>query len=456
MTEAVEQNIIRFIENQNLIKKEDKLLIAFSGGSDSLFLLWFFNKFKLKYKISIAALHINHSLRGKESDEDEQFCAQYCKKNKIEFYSEKVDVKKLALQNNFSIEEAARNLRYNKLEEFANRINATKIVTAHNLEDNTETILLNLFRGSGLKGMSGIPTQRGNIIRPILSTSKKEILNTLKKHNLKYRTDSSNLENDYTRNYLRNEILPKIKEKINSSLDLNILRFSEIAKESNLIIESIAEEYYQRHVIKINNEIHISDLLIKENSDKYFSIVVRKSIEETFGTVPTFTDVSQIRGLFNLQVGSRINLSEKLVAIKERTFVSIFKESELEKLDIKHKLFLNKEIEVDGKTIGAEIVDSFVDNELNKNNIEYINGDFITFPLVIRKWKDGDKFQPLGLKGTKKVSDFLTDCKVSSLERKDILLVLDNNKIIWVVNKRIDESIKITKETKRIIKIWVK
>jgi tRNA(Ile)-lysidine synthase len=410
----------------------------------------------LKYKISIAALHVNHSLRGKESDEDEQFCEQYCKKNNIEFCSAKVDVKKTASENSESIEEAARNLRYNKLDEFAAKIKATKIVTAHNLDDNTETILLNLFRGSGLKGVSGIPIQRGIIIRPLLSTSKKEILSTIGKYKLKYRTDSTNLESDYTRNFLRNEIIPQIKEKINPALDLNLLRFSEIAKESNLIIESIAEDISNKHILNTKNEIHISDLLIKQKTDKYFSIVVRKSIEEIFGTVPTFTDISQIRALFNRQVGNRINLSEKLVAIKERTFINIIRESELKKIDVEFELYLNNEIEIDGKVIGVELVDSLNETMPNTNNIEYINGDFLTFPLVIRKWKDGDKFQPLGLKGTKKISDFLTESKISTLERKDSLLVLNNNKIVWVVNKRIDESVKITKETKRIIKIWVK
>jgi len=453
MTGAAEQNIIRFIENNQLVVKGDKLLIALSGGADSLFALWFFQKFKSKFKIELSALHVNHSLRSKESDDDELFCKSFCEKNKIEFNSVKVDVKKTASENKESIEEAARNLRYQKLDEFALKVNATKIVTGHNLNDNTETILLNLFRGTGLSGVSGIPIIRQNIIRPLLSTSKEDIIKVLKTNNIRYRIDSSNLENDYTRNYLRNEIIPLIKDKINPSVDLNLLKFSEIVRESNLVLNSLAADIEKRHIKQSENGIEISDLIVSANNEKYFSIAVRKSIEDNFDSVPTYNDILQLRTLFTLQVGSIMNISEKLVAIRERTLVHIFRETENINDETIYELNLNKQLTVNGKTFYAEIVENRDQHLTSENNIEYINGDFLTFPLIIRKWKHGDKFQPLGLRGTKKVSDFLTESKVNSLERKDSLVLINQNKIIWVVAKRIDDSVKINKETKRIVKL---
>ena len=453
MTGAVEQNIIRFIENHQLVVKGDKLLIAFSGGPDSLFALWFFHKFKSKLKIELSALHVNHSLRGKESDADELFCKTFCEKNKIEFNSVKVDVKKTASENKESIEEAARNLRYQKLDEFALKFKATKIVTAHNLNDNTETILLNLFRGTGLSGVSGIPIVRQNIIRPLLSSSKEDIINVLETNKIVYRIDSSNLENDYTRNYLRNEIIPLIKSKINPSVDLNLLKFSEIVRESNLVLNSLAADIEKKHIKQTENGIEISDLIVSANNEKYFSIAVRKSIEDNFESVPTYNDIFQLRTLFNLQVGSKANISEKLIGIRERTLVHVYHETESTNDETIYELNLNEKLTIDGNTFYAEIVENREENFSSAKNVEYINGDFLTFPLIIRKWKHGDKFQPLGLRGTKKVSDFLTESKVSSLDRKNNLVLLNNNKIIWIVNKRIDESVKINSETKRIVKL---
>nr|MDA3860721.1 tRNA lysidine(34) synthetase TilS [Melioribacteraceae bacterium] len=197
MNGAIEQNIFCFIKSHNLVQKGDKLLIAFSGGADSFFALQFFYKFKSKFGVELSALHINHSLRGNESDNDELFCKSVCENLDIQFTSLKIDVKKTAKRNKESIEEAARNIRYTELQKHAKEISAAKIVTAHNLNDNTETILLNLFRGAGLSGASGIPVKRENIIRPLLSTSKEDIIKYLETNNFKFRTDSSNFENDF-------------------------------------------------------------------------------------------------------------------------------------------------------------------------------------------------------------------------------------------------------------------
>ncbi len=263
----IEQQIIKFISDNGLIQEGDKLLLALSGGSDSVFALNFFNKFKSKYKISICALHINHSLRGEESYLDQEFCEDICIIEEIEFYTELVDVNKFAKEKKLSIEETGRIIRYQKFEEYLKISNSNKIVTAHNLEDNTETVLLNLFRGTGLKGISGIPIKRDNIIRPFLSTSKNEIENYLNEKKIKFVVDSSNKESIFKRNILRNEILPKIRQNINDNVDFNILKLSEIVRRSSFVIEEVVDKYIEKFVSDFQSGIKISKLAISEQPD---------------------------------------------------------------------------------------------------------------------------------------------------------------------------------------------
>jgi len=455
MNRKIEQNIIHFISKQKLLEKGDKLLIALSGGPDSLFALQFFHKFKSKFGIDIAAMHVNHLLRGDESEKDEMFCKSLCKELNINFSSVKVDVKLFASEMKQSTEEAARNLRYQKLSEHASKINATKIVTAHNLEDNTETVLLNMFRGTGLKGAGGIPIRRDNIIRPLLSTSKKDILDYLHKENIKYRIDSTNLESDFTRNYLRNEIIPKIKEKINSGIDNNIFKFSEIVSQSEKAIHDYAEEIKNKFITKSESGIEISNLIVDEKFENIFPNVIKLGLEKEFQNVFTFDDISKIKSLFSLQVGSKVELSNNVVAIKEREFLFVHSQNETSINEIL-ELHLNKEVHVGNRRILAKIIDRTDVEYSSLGDVEFINGDNISFPLTIRKWEDGDKFNPIGLKGTKKISDFLTEAKVNSMNKSEQLVLLNENTIIWVVGHRIDESVKINNKTKRIIKLLVR
>ncbi len=456
MSGATEQNIIRFINNHKLLQKGDKLLIAFSGGPDSVFALQFFNKYKSKFGIELSALHINHSLRGKESDEDALFCKSFCENLDIQFRFQKINVKEFAKENKESIEEAARNIRYRELQKYAKEISATKIVTAHNLNDNTETVLLNLFRGTGLSGASGIPIIRENIIRPMLSTSKENIIKFLNSNNIQFRIDSSNLESDFNRNFLRNEIIPKIKEKINPAIDLNLLKFSEIAKESNRIISNMAVDISEKYIAKLKDGITVSNSMVAKNLDDIFANVIRSVVEKNFAISLTSSDILQIKNLFNLQVGSKIDLSNKLSAIREREYLLLFIKKEDEQNDDLFTLNLDEEIKIDGKLVSAVEVEEVPTKFPTEKSIEFISGDKLTFPLTIRKWKSGDRFQPIGLKGTKNISDFLTESKINSVDKKNQLLLLNNDDIVWVIDKRIDESVKVKNNTKRIVKLWVK
>ena len=206
---STEQKVLKFIEQFKLINKGDKILVS-SGGPDSVFALHFLFKFRKKYIIELLALHFNHGLRCKESDGDENFAKEFCEKLNVQFISQKLDVKSFAKKNKLSIEEAARLLRYKNLERIALKSGCTKIVTAHNQSDNTETILMNLFSGTGLSGLSGIRFEE-NIIRPLLCLGKQEILEYMNKEKINSRDDSSNLNDDFRRNYIHNRILHSSK-----------------------------------------------------------------------------------------------------------------------------------------------------------------------------------------------------------------------------------------------------
>lgn len=455
MTNALEQNIIKFIADNKLINAGNKLLIALSGGADSVLALSFFDKYRRKYKIQICALHINHTLRGSESDSDEEFCRMICNNLNIEFYSEKIDVSTFAKKEKLSIEEAARNIRYKKLNAYLKISNSNKIVTAHNLDDNTETVLLNLFRGTGLKGLSGIPIKRDNIIRPFLSVNKTDITKYLNDEGIEFRVDSTNKESDFKRNYLRNEIIPKIKEKINKGVNQNILKMSQIAKKSDFIINDLVADNTSKFITYTESELKISKE-IKTAASHLVGEIFKQCIKEKFSVNINYDNFSNIQNLIELQVGSKIDISQNLEAISEREYL-IIREKEIVIDEISEvKLYFNSEVNLGEKIIGCIEVELNEIQHSEKADHEFIDAANLVEPLIIRKWKDSDRFNPLGLNGTKKVSDFLTDQKTPNCNRKDELVLLNNGKIVWIIGHRIDESKKISKKTKKVIKLWVK
>src|ERR1035438_5799483 len=222
-----EQKVLKFIDDNSLIQKGDKILVSLSGGPDSVFLLYFLKKYQKKFSVSLYAFHLNHLLRGKDAYLDEDFCKQICSSLNIPFFSVRKNVKQFAHKKKISIEEAGRILRYSELGKLLKKISFNSVATAHNCDDNAETVLLNLIKGTGLKGISGIPVKRDNIIRPILVLPKAEILKYLDLKKIKFRIDSSNFQIDLERNFIRHILLPLIRSKLNPSVDNAIFNSSQ-------------------------------------------------------------------------------------------------------------------------------------------------------------------------------------------------------------------------------------
>jgi len=455
MITSTEQKVLKLSEQHNLINRGDKLLLALSGGRDSVYALIFLKKYQVKLKIKLAALHVDHLLRGNESDEDEKFCKNLCEREGIEYYSVKVDVKNFALENKFSTEEAARELRYKKLNEFLLRSKSDKIVTAHILEDNTETVLFNMLRGTGLKGLAGIPLKRDKVIRPFLTLSKEEITNYLIENKIDFRNDSTNEDISFKRNYLRLEILPMLRKNINPALDENIFKLSEIVANSYSVIKDLVSNEASKNIIKNDNTLEIKLKIRIDLNEKLLSEAIKINYEEMFGITPSYNDLQNIIELMNLQVGKRIDLSSNIIAVRERESI-IVSVREIEKVVKEKRIGFDEVIEIGNVTIGCEPVEKKMIEYEKSNNIEYISADNFVNSFTIRKWRNGDRFKPLGMDGTKNISDFLTEQKIKSGKRKEQFVLVNKNNIVWIVGLRIDDRFKVTNKTKKVLKLWVK
>ena len=448
----IEQKVIKFIKDHNIISSGDNILIALSGGPDSVFLLSFLVRFRNKYNIKIGLLHYNHKLRGEEAERDQNFCRSVAEQYNLPFFLEQGDVKKYAEENKLSVEEAGRILRYKALEAAAEREGFNKIATAHNSNDNEETILLNLFKGAGLHGITGIPVIRGNIIRPMLCLSKAEVLEYLSYYNISYITDSSNAECDFMRNKLRNIIIPLIKKEINPSLEKALLNFAFINSDINRYILADITKLAESVVSFGNNVLYLNKSELKKVTPSLTTALIKFAFDKYFNCEFSYSDYLSIYRLMDKKAGKIAEISNNFKALNDRQSIIVFKNSS--EWDFPERsIVLGTKIDVFGKTLEIIPVDKEEVAFLKDKKIEYISGDNINSIFTVRLWKSGDYFYPAGLNKKKLLSDFFTDIKLSAFEKKIQTVVENNGKIVWVTGQRIDDSVKIDNNTKKVVKL---
>ncbi len=454
LNKTIEQKVSKFIHENELINENEKLLIALSGGPDSVFAFTFLNKYKEKFKIEIFAAHVNHDLRGKSSDEDAEFCKELSASFNVKYFEQKADVKKFAKENKISIEEAARKIRYNFFEKIAKENSIDKIITAHNLSDNAETVILNLVKGTGLKGISGIPVKRGIIIRPFLILSKDEITNYLSKNGINFRIDESNLSNDYERNFIRNKIIPLIKTKINPAVEKNIFNSSQVFKNAAIFFEENLKEIFEKYISANNDEVKIDIDLFEKYSAEISGNLLKEILERYFESEFEYTDFLKFKNLIKKETGKKEQLKNRIYVYKDRDYIYInrLKKKDFEPLEIK----IGNEVETGGKKIKIQFKEKNEFKLTGNKNHEFINGDNLAEKFILRRWQPGDKFIPLGMKNFKKISDFLCEQKLSHIKKEEQLVLQNGNEIIWVPGFRIDDRFKVTEKTKRICELWLK
>jgi tRNA(Ile)-lysidine synthase len=452
---TTEQKIIQFIKENHLIAIDDKILVAFSGGPDSIFLLNFLYKYIRKYKIKISAVHVNHQLRGQDSEDDENFCKDVCSDLGVPFYSHKKDVKTYSQINKCSLEVAGRKIRYECFEETAASIGYNKIATAHNADDNAETVLLNLIKGAGPKGISGIPIKREEIIRPVMVINKQEILDYLKENNIKYRIDESNLSNEFERNYLRNEIIPLITKNLNPSFAKTVLQTALNFQRLNSLIDKLISNLRSEIKVEKNKIVSIPIPVINKQDDFITSQLIKDVVEENFSVKLESKHLAKITSLKNRQAGKSEELTANLICFKDRQEIKIFKSPAIKRKEEKF-IKIGETVTLGKHTLSIEKVTKESIRIDSSSTIEYISGDSIKRDFTIRNWYEGDKFYPIGMHGTKKISDYLNDIKVDTLEKKEQLVLENNGKIVWIIKRRLDDRFKITPNTKRILKLCLR
>lgn len=403
--------------------KEKKLLIAISGGLDSVVLTQLFAT--LNFDISLA--HCNFNLRGVESDTDEQFVIKLAKELDITCYNTSFDTNRIAKENKESTQIAARKLRYTWFQEIIETHNFDYILTGHHADDNLETFLINLTRGSGLDGFTGIPEINGNIVRPLLRFSRAEISAFAKENKLAWREDQSNASTKYIRNKIRHKILPVLKE-INPSLLDTFSKTVAHLKESTQIIKDRIEEVTKHVVLKEKGvtKFKIAEILQLSNPKAYLFQLLKAY---------NFTEFKDVYSLLSAQSGKQV-VSHTHVLLKDRNFLILSERDFSSATDVKFQILANThEIKSPIHLTLEEVTEQSIPN---KKSI-YVSKEILTFPLVVRKWENGDYFYPLGMQGKKKLSKYFKDEKLSLLEKQKQWLLCDaNNAIIWVLGMRKD------------------
>jgi tRNA(Ile)-lysidine synthase len=427
--------------NKNLsFLKEKKLLIAISGGIDSVVLTHLLSV--LNFDISLA--YCNFNLRGKESDLDEEFVIQLGEKLNLNLFKIHFKTEEIAKSNKQSTQVAARELRYNWFQKIIEQNSFDYVLTAHHADDNLETFLINLTRGSGLDGFTGIPEKNSNIIRPLLIFSRETILAYAKNNDIDWREDKSNASTKYIRNKIRHKILPVLKE-INPSLLESFAKTSEHLKESQQIIEDRIEKI-ALEVISVeqnSRKININKISQLSNPKAYLYQLLNKY---------NFTEWNDVYQLLSAQSGKQI-FSRTHTLLKDRDFLV------LSKIDFSAALEMTFQIQKNTSEITEPIhlkFDSVQEKSIENKQTIYINKQHLVFPLQLRKWQNGDFFYPSGMAGKKKLSKYFKDEKISILEKQNIWILCNNNdEIIWVVNHRQDNRFIAKEATNDLFKITI-
>lgn len=417
------RNVEKFIDQKSLFERCDKVLVALSGGADSVALLRVLDA--LGYQCECA--HCNFHLRGEESNRDETFVQQLCQKFDIPLHVTHFDTTDYAHTKRISIEMAARELRYQWFETLRQSIGASVIAVAHHRDDSVETFLLNLIRGTGINGLKGIAPKNGNVVRPLLQESRENILDYLQHLNQDYVTDSTNLQDEYMRNKIRLNLLPLMKE-LNPSVSESIAATAERLADAALIYNKEREMAIQR-VMKGEKVISISALLDETAPSSLLFELLH----------PYGFNSSQIKDIYQSlfgQSGRRFHSSQWEV-LRDRDSL------------ILHS-FSGEETDHVPPTLTYETIDITPDFIIPRDkHIACLDADKVTLPLTVRKWQAGDKFTPLGMKGKKNVSDYLTDRKFTLFQKEHQYVACQGDKIVWLIGERIDNAYRIDADSKR-------
>jgi len=436
----MQNHFLNFIKKHALIKKGDYVLLAVSGGIDSVVMAHLFKQSKIEFGIA----HCNFGLRGQESDKDALFVEKLSKELGVAFHLKACDVKKITQEKGGSTQMAARALRYRWFDEVIKEFDYNKIATAHHKNDNVETLVHNLTRGTSISGLRGMLPINGILIRPFLDINRNELEEFASVNNIKWREDSSNNSNNYKRNFIRHEILPKFEQ-----LNPNYLDVISTSMAKNEEVEGV----FKNHLVQLREKLLVRQpdgsikISIKELELEKIGPYILSELIKDYGF--NFNQCRLIISKLEGNVGKKFDARDFVLSI-DRTHLFIYANDQGEL----NQIF----IEANTEEIHAKNLLTFkkTDNKeaIDKNpNMAFLDFDKLKFPLSLRTWKVGDYFMPLGMSGKKKLSDFMIDAKIPLNLKKEQEIILSGEDIVWVVGKRIDNRFKVTNVTKNIFVI---
>ena len=442
-TDSVQSYFKNFFIENDINLAEDKYLLAVSGGIDSMVLFDLF----LKNNINFSVASCNFQLRGEDSDNDLKFVENICIKNSINLYSTVLDVDKFSTMRKISTQMAARELRYDFFKKILEKHKYSYIVTAHHLDDNIETIIFNFIKSTGYKGLIGIPFNKNKILRPLINTSKEEIEDYAVSNNISWRLDKSNNSNKYSRNKIRNEVIPLLKE-INPSLGKSLTESLKRIQKLSHDIKTRIDLFIQKFVDFKDDYINIKKDFI-DDIEKYEILLFDFFHDYGF-------NYSQIENIIkSLKAKNQkkfISLNYQLIIERKSIFIitkdflvkTRYESKEIENIVLP---FFNLSVKKYNKSLFT----------LNKsNNNAQLDFDKITYPICIRNYKKGEKFLPLGMRKNKKISDFLSDKKVNYIIKLRQCVITDStDSVLWVVGHQISNKFKVDSETKNILEFEI-
>lgn len=417
------KKVKEFIEKEDLFSKQDKILVALSGGADSVAL----TRILITLGYHCEAAHCNFELRGEESDRDEDFVRNFCRSLNIKCHSIHFETRRYAAQQSISIEMAARELRYNWFTKICEKSDCQVVAVAHHKDDSVETMLLNLIRGTGINGLLGIRPKNGNVVRPLLCASRQEVVEYLHRMNQTYVTDSTNLEDEYTRNKIRLNLLP-LMEEINPSVKDGLVKTASYLNDISKVYQQAIKESIDRIFITPEKEISIEKLM---NEPAPQALLFEVLSPLGFNS----TQVEEVYGSLNGQPGKRF-ISSQWQVVKDRELLLIekVKTANDKPQIIFEEVLLTKEFVIP-----------------KDKNTACFDANKFKGVISIRKWEKGDYFIPFGMKGKKLVSDFMTDSKFSLLKKQQQWVLSCNDQIAWLIGERTDNRFRIDDSTQKVI-----
>ncbi len=461
-----EQKVKVYVERFHMIEPKDTIVLGISGGADSVCLLKILARWKEAWGISLRAVHVHHQLRGEEADADERFVRELCENEGIPCRVFHEDVQGMAQREKIGLEEAGRIARYRCFATVCEDVGGGKIALAHHQDDLAETMLHHLVRGTGMAGLCSLKPVSGNRIRQLLCLEKEEILVYLEAAGQPWRTDSSNLEDDYTRNRIRHHVLEELKTEVNPRAVRHMAQLSEELEETRAVLAQVAAEKRRQYVRKSEKGMLLAEELKKE-PDLIGRQIVHDLLNEISGNQKDFTriHVEAVQELWNRKVGARRDLPYGMQAI--RTYDGIYLERKAEKCETRDSE-KNAGIQINVHSEGTE---SFQIGELTltvsrtardfgeipeKKYTKWFDYDRIKQTLVIRHRQPGDRICLFDGGGSKKLKDYLIDRKIPAQKRDQLWLLADGSDILWIIGDRISAAYKVTAESQRILQAEIK